>query len=88
MSNPSKSWTMTPQQFAGLEAEVNAAALGISISGNAGEATHDGATVGWTFNGETLVLTVEHALPFTAGMVVGKVAAAIDQGLKNLAAQS
>lgn len=87
MPNPSKSWTMTPQQFAGLEAEVNAAGLGISISGDTGNATHDGATVGWTFNGSTLTLTVEHALPFTAGLVMGKVAAAIDQGLNNLAAQ-
>jgi hypothetical protein len=84
MANPSKTWVMTPGQFAGLEAKVNASGLGISISGDKGEAEHDGATVGWLFDGTTLTLTVEHALPFTAGAVMGKVAAAIDQGLKNL----
>ena len=81
MANPAKSWTITPAQYEALEAKVNAAGLGVTISGPSGTASKAGATVGWVYDGTTLTITVEHALPFTAGTVMGKIAAAVDQAL-------
>lgn len=81
MTPPRKQWTMAPVQYEMLEAKLNAAGLGISISGLAGTVTKDAATVSWRYDGNVLSVTVEHALPFEGGFVMGKIASAIDHAL-------
>ena len=56
MANEPQKWQVTPEQYAGMLKNVNAA--GFNLVGNSGEAKKDGATVGWEYDGTTLSITV------------------------------
>lgn len=74
---------MTGAQFGALEEKVNKAGLGVQLHGYSGSASEGPNTVSFDFDGEKLTVSVDHALPFTAGVVMGRVAAAIDQALQS-----
>ena len=82
MANTTQTWTVTPAQYALLEKQVNAA--GVAISGDSGQVSKAGATVGWTYDGTTLSISVLHALPFTSGVVANQIKAAVDKALENV----
>ena len=57
MTASPQTFTITPEQYAALIAEAQAA--GVPIAGDSGTASKDGVTVAWTYDGTTLTLTVE-----------------------------
>ena len=56
MANSPQTWKVTPSQYAEMLKNVNAA--GFNLVGNSGEATKDGVTVGWEYDGTPLSITV------------------------------
>jgi hypothetical protein len=48
---------MAPEQFDAKKAEL-AADYGVEIDANSGQVSHDGATVGYMYDGTVLTLTV------------------------------
>jgi hypothetical protein len=56
MENAPQTWKVTPAQYAEMLKNVNSA--GFHLIGNSGEATKDGVTVGWEYDGTTLSITV------------------------------
>lgn len=81
MNHPTKQWTMTQAQFDALEVKVNQAGLGVQLHGTSGSASEGANTISFSYAAGVLTVSVDHALPFTAGVVMGRVAAAIDQAL-------
>lgn len=77
--NPPQIWKITPEQYAAMEAKVNAA--GVAISGDSGTASHEGATVRWSYDGATLSVTVVSAPMFCEKIVEKKIADAVNGAL-------
>lgn len=79
MANKPQTFTVTPQQYVTIEAEINAA--GVPISGDSGTAEHDDVKMGWTYDGTTLSITVLSAPPFFTGLAEARIKAAIESAL-------
>ena len=80
MANAPQTWQVTPEQYATMEAEVNAS--GFPISGDSGEAEKDGVKVSWTYDGTTLSITVLSAPLFCTGLAEKEIAEAVNAALK------
>jgi hypothetical protein len=77
--NKPQTWTVTPAQYAAMEARVVEA--GIPISGDSGTASHGGVMASWTYDGATLSVTVLSAPPFCTGVAQRKIAEAVESAL-------
>lgn len=76
---PAQTWKIAPEQYAAMLAEVTAA--GIPISGNAGTASKQGVTVSWSYDGETLSITVEKRSWYDPSMeeIEARIASAVNK---------
>lgn len=67
---------LTPAEFESAKEKL--ALLGIVVpEENSGTVSHEGASVAFTYDGKVLTLNVVHTLPFTHGLVVGKLIAGL-----------
>ncbi len=80
MSNKAQIWKVSPEQYAAMQSQVNAA--GIAISGNSGAAEKSGVKAAWDYDGENLSVTVLSAPPFMTGVAERKIASAINKALE------
>lgn len=81
MSNPTQTWTVTPEQYSAMLAGVNAA--GFALSGNSGTTSKEGVTFGWNYDGTTLSITVEKTSWYdpSVASIDTQIAAAINKAL-------
>ena len=79
MTASPQTFTITPEQYAAMEARVNAA--GVPIAGDSGTVHKDGATITWTYDGTNLTVAVPHSWPLRAEFVEAKIAEAINKAL-------
>lgn len=77
--NKPQTWKVTPAQYTAMEAKV--AEAGIPISGDSGTASHEGVTASWTYDGDTLSITVLSAPPFCTHMAQRSIETAVNDAL-------
>jgi len=81
MANTPQTWTVTPEQYAGLVAKAQAA--GIPLTGQPGPIETHGVVLEETYDGTTLTITVESRAWYDPSVadIQAKIAAAINGAL-------